>query len=157
MLDFDRLELYRENNRIEAKQAIGGLPQSIWETYSAFANAEGGVILLGVEELKDKSLHAVEISAPEKLITEFWDIINDTSQVSKNILKDNDVQIRQADDNFVVAIYVPKAKDVDKPVYIGKDVYQGSYIRNGEGDCRCTRDEVKQMIDKAQKFRRDYD
>ena len=72
MLDFDRLELYKENNRIEAKQAVGGLPQSIWETYSAFANADGGVILLGVEELKDKSLHAVEIAAPEKLVTEFF-------------------------------------------------------------------------------------
>lgn len=29
MLDFENLEKYRENNRIEAKKAVGGLPKSI--------------------------------------------------------------------------------------------------------------------------------
>ena len=67
MIDLLHLEKYQENNRIEAKKALGGLPQSIWETYSAFANTLGGVILLGVEELADKSLRAVNLPNPESL------------------------------------------------------------------------------------------
>lgn len=29
MIDFSKIEQYRENNRIEAKKALGGLPKSI--------------------------------------------------------------------------------------------------------------------------------
>ena len=41
-----------ENDEIECKEASKGLPKDLWETYSAFANSNGGVILLGIY-LKD--------------------------------------------------------------------------------------------------------
>ena len=82
------LNKYKENTRIEAKQAIGGLPHSIWETYSAFANTSGGVILLGVaENKKEKTLYPVELPDPSRLVAQFWELINDKRVVSANILK----------------------------------------------------------------------
>jgi len=38
MLDLNELSKYREGNRLEAKKAAGGLPKSLWATYSSFAN-----------------------------------------------------------------------------------------------------------------------
>ena len=51
--DISNLQEYRENNRMEVKKARGGLPSSLWDTYSAFANCYGGVIILGIAEQKD--------------------------------------------------------------------------------------------------------
>ena len=148
MLDFENLQQYRENNRIEAKQALGGLPESLWETYSAFANADGGVILLGVEELLDKSLHALDILDPQWLIEDFWKIIHDPAMVSANVLTEDAVQIHTVDGKQIIAITVPKATPAQRPVYIGSDPYSGSYYRCGEGDYRIPREEVEIMLTK---------
>ena len=34
----------------EFKSARGGFPGSFWETYSAMANSDGGIVILGVRE-----------------------------------------------------------------------------------------------------------
>ena len=143
MLDFNNLQNYRENNRIEAKQALGGLPESIWETYSAFANADGGIILLGVEELPDKSLHALDILDPQWLIEDFWAILRNPNYVNRNILTGEDVQIHTVDGKQIIAITVPPSEDM---VYVGGDPYRGTFRRSGEGDYRCSREEVDRMM-----------
>lgn len=146
MIDFANIEKYRENNRIEAKKALGGLPKSLWETYSAFANTLGGVILLGVEEYRDKSLHVVNLPNPEALVQEFWDIVNNPQKVSSNILAEDDVYILDVEGKKIVVIEVPMAKDADRPVYIGTNIFEETYLRKGEGDYRCSKEEVQEML-----------
>lgn len=145
MFDICHVEEYKENNRIEAKRALGGLPKSIWETYSAFANSLGGVLLLGVEEHRDKTLYTVNLPDPEGLVREFWSILRDPQQVSANVLSEDDVSIQEVDGDRIVVIYIPRAPWGQRPVYIGGDPFTGSYIRKGEGDYRCTREEVINM------------
>lgn len=44
------LLIQEESDELEFKSAAGGFPGSFWDTYSAFANTSGGVIVLGVSE-----------------------------------------------------------------------------------------------------------
>lgn len=145
-LDVSKFEEYREGNRIEAKKATGGLPNSLWETYSAMANCYGGMILLGVAENEDGSFTATGLSDAEKLRKDFWNTINNGEKVSINLLSDNDVESYTVNDREILAISVPRAGREDKPVYINGDMLKGTYRRNGEGDYRCTPAEVKAMF-----------
>ena len=146
MIMLENLSSYKENNRLEAKKAVGGLPKSIWETYSSFANTNGGVILLGVEELADGSLSPVTLPNPEKLVTDFWNIINDRLKVNVNILSDKHVNILELYGKRIVVIEVPRANRTDKPVYIDNNPINGSYRRNWQGDYHCTKEEVSNMF-----------
>ncbi len=146
MFDFMNLSKYREDNRIEAKKATGGLPESIWETYSAFANAEGGIILLGVIENEDKSLQAIDLIDPESLVMDFWEMVNDPAVASANILTSDCVTIENISGKRIVAIRMPKASDKDRPVFVCNDPVQGAYIRMGESDIRCSAEEIRVML-----------
>ena len=147
MLNLTQLSKYKENNRIEAKKAQGGLPHSIWETYSAFANTFGGYILLRrCRKCRQELFQCAAPRPPKKLVSDFWNSVNNHSIVNVNILSDRNVQIVESGDNQIVVIEVPRADRHDKPVYTGVDPFTGTYRRNGEGDYRCTKDEVRAMM-----------
>lgn len=147
MIDLDNLGQYQENNRIEAKKALGGLPESIWETYSAFANTLGGIILLGVIEQEDKSFASVWLPDPELLVEDFWRDVNDPAIVSANILEPHHVRIEESGGHRIVVIEVPRADEAHRPVYCGDDPIRGSYYRCGEGDYHYEPDEVRAMME----------
>ena len=147
---FGQLHKYRENNRIEAKKATGGLPRSIWETYSAFANTGGGVILLGVaEDKKDGRLYSVDLPDAQRLVAQFLELVNDPRVVNKNILTSKSIAVEVMDGKEIVVIRVPRATRKQKPVYIGGNPLLGTYYRSGDGDFRCTEQQVKQMQEDA--------
>ena len=50
----DSLIQKEETVDLEFKIAKDGLPNSLWDTYSSFANTDGGIIVLGVKEHKQQ-------------------------------------------------------------------------------------------------------
>lgn len=80
------------------------------------------------------------------MIKDFWDIVNNTNKVSANILSNKDVTIEDIGGKRIVVIRVPRAQRSDKPVYIDGNPLSGSYRRNGEGDYKCTKEEVQGMM-----------
>ncbi|MDR3598414.1 RNA-binding domain-containing protein [Clostridium sp.] len=140
-----------ENDEIECKKAGGGLPKDLWETYSAFANTNGGTILLGVKEEKGK-FYPVRVDNPENIIKDLWDNLNNSKRVSSNILSNKDVEVKVIEDKTIVIIKVPKADRRQRPVYIGENPFNteskslGTFRRNYSGDYKCSSEEIKRML-----------
>ena len=131
-----------ERVTLECKKAQTSLPNSVWETYSAFANTSGGTILLGVhedvrEKDVDKRFTITGVDDADKIRKEFWNGINNSEKVNVNLLKDEDVEVVEMDGKKVVAINVPRADYTIRPVYINNNLMRGTFIRNHEGDYHC--------------------
>ena len=148
LFDITKFDSYKEDNRREVKKAKGGLPHSLWETYSAFANCYGGVIILGIREREDGSWYTTGLNAGDKdrLLKQLWDTVNNRKKVNINLLKEDDVETYDVEGDLIIVIYVAMAKREEKPVYINDDLFGGTYRRNHEGDYRCTRLQVKTLL-----------
>lgn len=129
----------------EYKSAKGGLPKSLWETYSAFANTAGGTIYLGVKET-DNGPVASGLADVQKLQHEFWTTLNNSQKISHSILQEHHVSVEVYQGDAILVIEVPRAMRSERPVYIGVDPFKGTYRRNHEGDFRCNEAEVQQMF-----------
>jgi predicted HTH transcriptional regulator len=136
----------REGLHFEAKAATNGLPGSLWESYSAFANTDGGTIVLGMSEDENRQLHVTGVPNAEQLIANFWNTINNQGKVNKNILASGDVYASAYEGTEVIIINVPRADRLSRPVFINNNMSSGTYRRNGEGDYHCTPEEIKELV-----------
>ncbi len=93
----DYLESLLDQNEcddLEFKSGAGGFPGNFWDTYSAFANSEGGTIVLGVQEKNGKFyLDNLTDEQVEKYRKDFWNNVNNRSTISLNLMRAQDLII----------------------------------------------------------------
>lgn len=133
----ERLRLVRTDLRtVEVKAAAGGLPRSIAESVSAFANTEGGLIVLGLAE--GEGFAVVEIDAA-KIAADLASACAD--QLDPPIRPD--IEIATVEDKPVVVAWVPELPAARKPCFIKtRGIDRGSYTRTHDGDRQLTTYEV---------------
>ena len=112
-----------ETVHLECKLAKNAIPANFWETYSSFANTDGGTILLGVKEENHK-FSVVGVDDARKILTDFWNTVHG-DKVSAVVVYEHDVRIEIVGRKQIVVVEVPRADRADKPVYVGEDVYKG--------------------------------
>ena len=74
----------KEGLEIEFKAASGGLPVSLWETASSFANTNGGWILFGVVEVKP-DLVVQGLKNADSMKQDLWNSMRNPQKISVEV------------------------------------------------------------------------
>ncbi len=145
------LELLQETVDLECKLAAGRdgkgtLPDDFWPTYSAFANTQGGLVLLGIRQQQETFI--VEgIGNTAKIRQELFTALNNRQKVSVNLLTDAHVQEHQLEGKRILAIQIPRASRAQRPVYLSNNpLGRHSFRRQNDGDHALSDEEVKRLL-----------
>ena len=139
------MDLKFEGVDLEYKKAKNNLPESFWETYSAFANTNGGKIILGIDE---KNIDPYQgVNNPQKIRDNLFALVANKQKVSCNLLTDNDIEYIDipGKNKQLIVVTVREANPHQKPVHLKND-YRESYKRLGEGDVRLDKEELKYLM-----------
>jgi ATP-dependent DNA helicase RecG len=125
---------------VEIKSGVGGPPKSLQETVSAFANGDGGLIILGVDE--SQGFLPVPVNA-RQLADALATACSD--QVEPSIRAEIDVTTFEGSQVAVAA--VPALERARKPCFVKtQGLERGSYIRSHDGDRRLATYEVHALL-----------
>lgn len=145
-----RLQRY-EWNDVEFKKGQRGVPDTAYETVSAFSNTAGGWLVFGVEDSRG-GLEVVGVIEVDKVQNNFLSCLRTTDKLSCPIAAKEDVIEHK--ERTLLVFYIPEARRSDKPVYLNRDIRR-SYIRRGGGDERCTPEEIERFLRDASERRYD--
>lgn len=136
-----------ESQCVEFKEASFELPKDAWETYSAFANTEGGEIFLGISgDGKDQSFSITGVMDSQSIITAFWNKVRNPQEVSRDIMLKDGVYTIEKEGKEIVVISVPRAERGDKPVSVyDKKNKWVSWVRRGTGDYKASEQDITLM------------
>lgn len=152
-LDLEKLDLATlseacdlECKAAQGRDGRGELPDDLWKTYSAMANGEGGVILLGVQEKPPGQFKVLGLPGLERVRKALWDNLHNRKQISSNLLAEGDVQPVLLEGHSVLRIRVPRAARQLRPVHLGANPFGGTYLRRHEGDYAADDETVRRLL-----------
>lgn len=152
MKSIDEIFNMREDSRVEFKKAENGFPKSFWETYSAFANTDGGIVVFGFDEKNNK---VTGVADPYRLRDELFNTVNNPGKVSANVISNDSVKIDIYNGLNVLIVEIPEAHYSLKPVYLNANPRE-AYERLGEGDRKLSDEKYKSLIVGSQKETDNY-
>jgi ATP-dependent DNA helicase RecG len=129
---------------VEVKRASGGVPQSLAETMSAFANARGGIIILGLDE--KAGFTAAGVPDPAAMRDEVAGIARGrlTPALAPSI------EVVPFEGTALLVVEVGALPLSQRPCYVtARGAYNGSFIRVGDGDQRLTPYEIDRLRENA--------
>ena len=130
-----------EPSGAEVKSAAGGLPASVAETISAFANGTGGTLILGIDEAAGFAPAAGFDARPVR------DALADACANKVEPPCRAPIEIEEFEGALVLRLDVPEIDPVEKPCFVSaRGAYAGSFIRGGDGDRRLSHYEVTQLL-----------
>ncbi len=130
----------------QGRDGRGELPEDFWKSYSAMANTEGGLILLGVQEKPRGQFRALGLADPERVRKALWDNLHNRKQISLNLLSDADVAPVAIEGRTVLCIRVPRATRQQRPIHLGSNPLGGTYLRRYEGDYPADDEAVRRLL-----------
>ena len=139
-----------ESSRIEVKSAVGGLPKSTAETLSAFANGDGGLLILGLDE--SSGFIRAEGFDPLRIRDALAGMCSDALEPPIR----TELDIKEFEGGQVVVLEVPPVDPLQRPCFVkARGHYGGSYIRSGDGDRRLSQYEITQLLSNRRQPRDD--
>ncbi|MBL7491565.1 putative DNA binding domain-containing protein [Frankia sp. AgB1.9] len=145
----DLARLGRDNYRVEVKKARGGMPTTLHETISAFANADGGTIILGVDE--KASFEVTGLLDPDGIRDRFVGLCRSMEPAIAA-----PVDIVDMSGSKVLVAEIPGVPREHRPCHLASMApWDSSFVRMSDGDRKLSAYEVQILLENRKPVRHD--
>lgn len=134
-------KLGNDTQDLEVKEAKHDLPKSMADTLSAFSNGQGGYVILGLSE--KHGFEPVEGFDARATADALASACGRLTPVVRPV-----IEVIPFEGALLTCAKVNEMHPREKPCYItSAGIYNGSYIRVGDGDRKLTPYEIERMLD----------